>query len=104
MENPYRSPTSEGHLTQRPRIVPRSKWPMVAAMAWTIFLILLLPAIPHRDESPGTFLMFKIITSIVSASAGLALLATPRGWWKISALPVVILLAFIQSAAWLNYP
>lgn len=105
-DNPYRSPMPLSDDTSSIEIRKRPMWPSVVAILWVTIFFLGLPLLgPLRQlNPPGTFLSMKLITTSISIAAGIALATIPRRVWLFATVPIILLLAFVQYAAWVRLP
>jgi hypothetical protein len=95
-------------LKENATVPSRSKWwrPWIiwAAFGWFVALFLYLPYPNIRRTPPGTFLGFKLVTTVISMVAVSVLIIVPDGWRKIVTIPLAVLLVFVQVAAWVALP
>jgi len=104
MANPYHSPVYDGSCERFRRKARRYSWLVWPALGWVMFLIANVPSFNVKPTPAGTFLSYKIVTTVISTVAFLLLTWAPRGWWKVLTIPFALLLVLVEIAAWRNLP
>ena len=103
MANSSQSPVHES-ADASPRAAWQRPWIAWAAFGWLVILFLYLPYLNTSRSPPGAFLGLKIVTTVISAMAVVALICVPRGWWRAVTILVAGFLVFVQATAWISLP
>jgi len=103
VQNPYQSPTEHGTGEISQKINRQRTWLAWIAFGWLVFLVVHVPSFNVRPSPAGTFLAYKIATTVISTIAVLLFICVPRGWWKAMTIPLAVVLVLVQLAVW-NLP